>query len=68
MTLTPEVQQGPSGSAPSPGKILDLVMLLVGGRERTQPEYGALIEQAGYELTDVIPTMAPLHVIEGTAR
>jgi hypothetical protein len=58
----------PPGNAPSPGKILDLVMLLVGGRERTRPEYRALFEQAGYELTRVIPTMAPLHVIEGTAR
>jgi hypothetical protein len=58
----------PPGNAPSPGKILDLVMLLVGGRERTQAEYGALFNQADYELTRVIPTMAPLHVIEGTAR
>jgi predicted O-methyltransferase YrrM len=58
----------PPGNAPSPGKILDLFMLVVGGRERTQVEYGALFEQAGYELTRIIPTAMPLHVIEATAR
>jgi hypothetical protein len=58
----------PPGNAPSPGKILDLTMLMIGGRERTQAEYGTLFEQAGYELTRLIPTAAPLHVIEGTAR
>jgi hypothetical protein len=56
------------GNAPSPGKLLDLIMLMVGGRERTQPEYRALFEQAGYELTQIIPTAMPLHVIEATAR
>ena len=58
----------PPGNAPSPGKILDLFMLMVGGRERTQAEYGALLEQAGYELKRIIPTATPLHVIEATAR
>jgi hypothetical protein len=58
----------PPGNTPSPGKMLDLTMLMVGGRERTQAEYDALFKQADYELTRVIPTMAPLHVIEGIAR
>ena len=58
----------PPGNAPSPGKILDLFMLMVGGRERTQSEYGALFEQAGYELKRIIPTATPLHVIEATMR
>ena len=58
----------PPGNAPSPGKILDLFMLMVGGRERTQAEYGALFEQAGYELKRIIPTATPLHVIEAAAR
>ncbi len=43
-------------------------MLMVGGRERTQAEYGALLEQAGYELERISPTATPLHVIEATAR
>ena len=54
----------PPGNAPSPGKILDLFMLMVGGRERTQAEYGALFDQAGYELKRIIPTATPLHVID----
>ena len=58
----------PPGNTPSPGKVLDLFMLMVGGRERTQAEYGALFEQAGYELKRIIPTATPLHVIEATAR
>jgi hypothetical protein len=58
----------PPGNTPSPGKILDLFMLMVGGRERTQAEYGALFEQAGYELKRISPTATPLHVIEATAR
>ena len=58
----------PPGNAPSPGKILDLFMLMVGGRERTQAEYGALFDQAGYELKRISPTATPLHVIEATAR
>ena len=43
-------------------------MLMVGGRERTQTEYGALFEQAGYELKRIVPPATPLHVIEATAR
>jgi hypothetical protein len=31
-------------------------------------EYSALLEQAGYELTRIIPTATPLHAIEGAAR
>ena len=55
----------PPGNTPSVGKLLDLQMLLIGGRERTEAEYRSLYAAAGYELTRVIPTAAPLHVIEG---
>jgi hypothetical protein len=58
----------PPGNAPSPGKLLDFFMLLVGGRERTESEYRALYDQADYELTRLIPTATPLHIIEGIAR
>ena len=58
----------PPGNAPSAGKILDFIMLLVGGRERTEAEYRTLFQQSGYELTQVIPTATPLHLIEGIAR
>jgi hypothetical protein len=58
----------PAGDTPSFGKLLDLQMLLIGGRERTEGEYRTLYEAAGFDLTRVIPTPAPLHVMEGIAR
>jgi hypothetical protein len=36
----------PSGDTPHPGKMLDMVMLVVpGGEERTAAEYGALLDK-----------------------
>jgi hypothetical protein len=58
----------PSGDEPSFGKLMDIQMLLFGGRERTEPEYRALLDRAGYELTRVVPAGAVLHVIEAMAR
>jgi len=47
--LVPEVK------GPHPAKIADLVMLVVlGGRDRTLPEYTALLEAAGFEIESVI--------------
>jgi hypothetical protein len=37
----------PDGNTPHPGKILDMVMLVApGGQERTEREYGTLLEKA----------------------
>jgi hypothetical protein len=53
------------GSQPDFAKIIDLEMLLMpGGRERTQQEFRDLFARAGFELTRVIPTKSPLSVIE----
>jgi O-methyltransferase domain/Dimerisation domain len=50
-------------------KLLDLNMLVMtGGRERTQSEFCALFDAAGYKLTKVVPTLAPQSVIEAIAR
>jgi hypothetical protein len=50
-------------------KLLDLNMLVMtGGRERTQSEFCALLGAAGYQLTKVIPTIAPQSMIEAVAR
>ncbi|MGH9309445.1 MAG: methyltransferase [Vicinamibacterales bacterium] len=50
---------------PDFGKILDLEMLLLpGGRERTEEEFRALFARAGFALTRVVPTRSPLSVIE----
>jgi hypothetical protein len=54
----------PPANAPSPGKLLDMQMLLIGGRERNEAEYRALLEVSGFTLTRVVQLPAPLHVIE----
>lgn len=56
----------PTGDAPHPGKILDLVMLAcTGGQERTETEYRDLLGKAGYKLGQVVPTESPVSVVEG---
>jgi hypothetical protein len=55
----------PPGDTPHPGKVLDMVMLTVpGGRERTEPEYAALLAKAGFRLERVVPTASPVSVVE----
>ncbi len=56
----------PGPNEPSFAKMLDMQMLaLAGGRERTEPEYAALFDRAGYRLNRVVPTQGPVSVIEG---
>jgi hypothetical protein len=46
-------------------KLLDLNMLVMtGGRERTETEFHTLLDASGYRLTKIVPTMAPQSVIE----
>jgi len=55
----------PDTDAMSFSKLLDLNMLaMTGGRERTKAEFHALLDAAGYELTRIIPTVAPQSVLE----
>src|SRR5262245_3143284 len=42
-----------------------LMMVLVGGRERSEQEFGALFQQAGFRLTRVVSTPSLLSVVEG---
>jgi hypothetical protein len=43
----------------------DVQMLVVaGGKERTDAEYRALLSSAGFELTRLIPVLTPFYVIE----
>ena len=59
----------PDGNAPAEAKLFDINMLVVaGGRERTEPEYRRLLEQAGLALTRVGGTRSPLSVIVATTR
>ncbi len=59
----------PPGNEPFGGKLLDLVMLLIpGGKERTEDEYRTLFDKAGFELTHVTPTATEVSVIEANKR
>jgi hypothetical protein len=59
----------PDTDAKSFSKLLDLNMLaMTGGRERTQGEFRALLDAAGYKLTRIVPTMAPQSVIEAVPK
>jgi hypothetical protein len=47
----------------------DLNMLVnTGGCERTEAQYRALFEGAGFTLTHITPTQSPMHVIEGVRK
>ncbi len=49
----------PEGDEPSYAKLLDLVMLvMLGGKERTRGEWRALLQEGGFELVDVTPGVA----------
>ena len=59
----------PEGNVPHPGKLLDMVMLTVpGGEERTPSQYSALLEQAGFQMTRVVPTASLASVVEAVPR
>jgi hypothetical protein len=55
----------PPGNDPDRGKLLDMQMLIIGGRERTKQEFAAVFKQAGLKLTRVVPTKCPLSIVEG---
>jgi hypothetical protein len=55
----------PADDTPHPGKMLDMVMLAIpGGQERTEEEYRALLNKAGFRLTRVVPTASAVSVVE----
>jgi len=45
--------------------LLDINMLVIGGRERTKNEFAAIFAEAGLKLTRVVPTKCPLSIVEG---
>jgi len=54
------------GNVAQPAKWLDLNMLVLpGGRERTEAEYREMYAKAGFTLTRVVPTPTEVSVIEG---
>jgi hypothetical protein len=55
----------PEGDTPHFAKLLDLNMLaMLTGRERTEPEFAALLKRAGFELERVTHTPSPTSLIE----
>jgi hypothetical protein len=60
----------PADSSPAPAKMLDIEMLVmtVGGRERTAEEFGDLFSSAGLRLGRVVTTKSPICVIEGLVQ
>jgi hypothetical protein len=45
--------------------IIDVTMMVrVGGRERTEAEFRALFDRAGFQLDQIIPTASPLRILE----
>ena len=57
------------GNEPDLSKLIDLEMLLLpGGRERTEAEFADLLARHGFQLTRVVPTQSPLSVVEGKIR
>jgi len=56
------------GSDPIPTLLSDIMMLVItGGQERTNAEYGTLLEAAGLSLNKVQPVAFPYGMIEGLA-
>jgi hypothetical protein len=56
----------PSGNEFHFSKFIDLNMLIMtGGRERTEEEFRELYQAAGFKLTRLVPTESPFSVIEG---
>jgi hypothetical protein len=59
----------PEEPTPSPVALMDMNMLvMLGGRERTPSELGALLGRCGYELQRVIPTPGMFCLLEATRR
>ena len=57
------------GNEPSPGKLLDIEMLVfTTGLERTEEEYRSLFDAAGFELTRIVTTKGAGNVIEGVPK
>jgi hypothetical protein len=53
-------------NAPDPKKFFDVAMMLMpGGRERTEPEWNELFDKSGFRVTRIAPLPIPHSVIEG---
>lgn len=53
------------GNEPDPANLLDIMMLLIGGQERSEKEFEGLFRAAGFRLSRIVRTSAPVCVVEG---
>lgn len=59
----------PTGNEPGMAQIIDLEMLVMpGGKERTEAEFRALFDRAGFTLTRIVPTKSPMSVVEAKPK
>lgn len=59
----------PPGNTPGLGKLGDINMLVMtGGRERTEAEFAKLFAAAGFDLVKTHPTESPFGIVEGVKR
>ena len=59
----------PAGNEFHPGKLVDYIMLIcLGGQERTEEEYDSLLHEADLRLNKVAPTGSQMSVIEAVPR
>jgi hypothetical protein len=55
----------PPGDTPHPGKMFDFMMLVqMGGQERTEAEYELLLGKAGFRLLRVVPSNSAASIVE----
>ena len=54
-----------AGNQPDSSKLLDITMLTINGRERTEEQFHSLLDRAGFNLSRIVPTQSPVSVVEG---
>ena len=54
----------PAGNTPHPGKVMDILMMVLGGCERTEQEFSTLFAKAGLQLTTITTTPSTLSIVE----
>jgi O-methyltransferase len=57
----------PNAPVPNWPTTLDIVMLTIGGRQRTVKEYAELLRESGFAMTRDIDTPSGISIIEATA-
>jgi O-methyltransferase domain/Dimerisation domain len=55
----------PPGNEPGYVKLLDIEMLVIGGRERTKADFSSIFRKSGLKLTRVVTTKSQLSIVEG---